>query len=404
MSVVSIFSGAYCWGDEIARDVARGLGCQLKDDRWLLAETDWRSRVPEDLREVSIFDHATLYAESPQLRDQVVGRLRLGLARMLAQDNLVYLGFGAHLIPPTVSHALSVCLIADHRHRLKQAMHSSDLDKSRAEAVIQEADQRAQRWAAYLYGREAWSSELYDILIPMGKQDRSRAVRLILEHARSVLLMPTSDSHQAVADFQLSARVEVELADQGHPTRDLRLEVSQGGVTIRCIGGAVMTEKDKEEMLRLAGGVEGVDPARLAIQSGPERPPSTGEGQMPSKIFLVDDEREFVETLSERLSMRQVSSVVAHSGEQALRLVEEDTPEVMLLDLRMPSMDGVEVLRRVKKDHPALEVIILTGHGSESEREMCMELGAFAFLHKPVDMDTLQQTMREAYVKIKAGR
>jgi CheY-like chemotaxis protein len=167
-----------------------------------------------------------------------------------------------------------------------------------------------------------------------------------------------------------------------------------------------MTEKEEQDITRLASQVEGVDPSRLKVQAGRRHEGGLGpaDSQMPSKVFLVDDEREYVETLSERLLMRQVSSVVVHSGEQALKLVEEDVPEVMVLDLRMPGMDGVEVLRRVKKDHPALEIIILTGHGSESDRDLCLELGAFAFLQKPVDMETLQQTMCQAYVKIKAGR
>ncbi|MBI4797607.1 MAG: response regulator, partial [Desulfarculus sp.] len=123
---------------------------------------------------------------------------------------------------------------------------------------------------------------------------------------------------------------------------------------------------------------------------------------MPPKVFLVDDEQEFVQTLSERLRLRQISSVVAHDGHQALQLARESEPDVMVLDLKMPGMDGIEVLRRIKRDHPAVEVIILTGHGSPADRERCLALGAFAFLKKPVDMETLQQTMGQAYKKIKA--
>jgi CheY-like chemotaxis protein len=378
----------------------------LIDDAALLTHTDWRSLIPRASQSVAIFDHPTQYAELPQEKARLVSRLKLGMGSLLGQDNLVYWGYGAHLIPPSISHVLSVCLIADHHHRLAQALRSEGIDEGQAEALIQAADLRAQRWVGYLHGREAWSSDLYDILIPMGKQDRTRAVKLILEHARSVLLMPTLDSHQAVADFQLSAQIEASLAEHGQPTRNLRLEVKQNRITIRKNGEALMTEKEEQDITRLASQVEGVDPSRLKVQAGRRHEGGLGpaDSQMPSKVFLVDDEREYVETLSERLLMRQVSSVVVHSGEQALKLVEEDVPEVMVLDLRMPGMDGVEVLRRVKKDHPALEIIILTGHGSESDRDLCLELGAFAFLQKPVDMETLQQTMCQAYVKIKAGR
>ncbi len=118
-------------------------------------------------------------------------------------------------------------------------------------------------------------------------------------------------------------------------------------------------------------------------------------------MLLVDDEREFVQTLSERLLMRDMGSAVAYDGESALQLVCEDEPEVMILDLKMPGIDGIEVLRRVKKTRPEIEVIILTGHGSEDDRKVCMELGAFAYLHKPVDIAVLTETLQNANEKIK---
>jgi len=73
---------------------------------------------------------------------------------------------------------------------------------------------------------------------------------------------------------------------------------------------------------------------------------------------------------------------------------------VMVLDLKMPGIDGIEVLRRAKRDQPKIEIIILTGHGSDREREIALELGAFAYLQKPVDIDILAQTMKGAYRKI----
>ena len=119
-------------------------------------------------------------------------------------------------------------------------------------------------------------------------------------------------------------------------------------------------------------------------------------------MLLVDDEREFVETLSERLLMRDIGSAVVYDGEEALRLVSEDEPEVVVLDLKMPGIDGIEVLRRLKQDYPLVEVIILTGHGSEKDRDLCMQLGAFAYLEKPVEIEELSATMQKAYDKIKS--
>ena len=79
-------------------------------------------------------------------------------------------------------------------------------------------------------------------------------------------------------------------------------------------------------------------------------------------------------------------------------------PEVMVLDLKMPGIDGMEVLRRVKRTHPRTEVIILTGHGSDAEEVLAGELGAFAYLRKPVDIEVLTKTMKAAYHRLEEAR
>ena len=117
------------------------------------------------------------------------------------------------------------------------------------------------------------------------------------------------------------------------------------------------------------------------------------------KVLMVDDEEDFVNTLAERMRMRDLSPDLALSGEQALQRVEDDVPDVMVLDLKMPGIDGMEVLRRVRKAYPQVQVVILTGHGSEKDEAEARRLGAFAYLQKPVDMEKLVKTMREAYKK-----
>lgn len=117
------------------------------------------------------------------------------------------------------------------------------------------------------------------------------------------------------------------------------------------------------------------------------------------KILLVDDEKEFVETLAERMKMRDLPSDVALDGEQALQMLEEETPDVIVLDLKMPGIDGMEVLRRVKKAYPDVQVIMLTGHGSEKDEEEARRLGAFEYLQKPTGVDRIVQTIKRAFKK-----
>ena len=114
------------------------------------------------------------------------------------------------------------------------------------------------------------------------------------------------------------------------------------------------------------------------------------------KILLVDDEKQFVDTLAERLAMRGFSARVAYDGPQALKAVEEPI-DVIVLDLRMPGMDGFEVLRSVKKSNPQVQVIILTGHGGDAEEQTAYRMGAYNFLKKPMDIDELLNSIRMAY-------
>ena len=120
---------------------------------------------------------------------------------------------------------------------------------------------------------------------------------------------------------------------------------------------------------------------------------------MKFNLLLVDDEKEFVSTLAERLQMRGIQPQVAFSGEEALEMLKRNVPDVMVLDLKMPGIDGLEVLRRVKKRHPRVQVIILTGHGSERDEAAARRLGAFDHLQKPVDLNDLVQVMGQAFAE-----
>jgi DNA-binding NtrC family response regulator len=121
-------------------------------------------------------------------------------------------------------------------------------------------------------------------------------------------------------------------------------------------------------------------------------------------VLLVDDEREFVSTLAERMQIRGLVPEVAFSGEEALEILENRVPDVMVLDLKMPGIDGLEVLRRVKKRYPQVQVIILTGHGSERDETAARRLGAFDHLQKPVDINDLVRVMQQAFEQKLATR
>ncbi len=117
------------------------------------------------------------------------------------------------------------------------------------------------------------------------------------------------------------------------------------------------------------------------------------------KVLIVDNEMDFASTLAERLRLRKIEAETAFSGQEGLAAVSVFHPDVMILDLRMPDMSGLDVLARVKALDPAIEVILLTGHGSFEDGIAGMELGAFDYLVKPIDLVLLMEKITEACQK-----
>lgn len=115
------------------------------------------------------------------------------------------------------------------------------------------------------------------------------------------------------------------------------------------------------------------------------------------KVLLIDDEKEFVETLSERIRMRDHDPEVALNGEEALKRIQDRKPDVVILDLKMPGMDGMEVLRRIRDAYPDVPVIMLTGHGSDTDEREARKLGVFEYLNKPIDIKELTKNIKKAY-------
>jgi len=116
-------------------------------------------------------------------------------------------------------------------------------------------------------------------------------------------------------------------------------------------------------------------------------------------VLVVDDEKDFLDVLTKRLRKRKLNLSVAYSGEEAIQIVGSVPLDVVVLDMRMPGMDGLETLREIKKIRPAIEVIMLTGHANVETAVEGMELGAFDYLMKPVDFDELLYKLQDAYKK-----
>jgi len=117
-------------------------------------------------------------------------------------------------------------------------------------------------------------------------------------------------------------------------------------------------------------------------------------------VLLVDDEVPFVETMTKRLAKRDLQVISAFSGNEALEKLKEISDiEVVILDVKMPGMDGIETLREIKRNFPLTEVIMLTGHATVETGIEGMKLGAFDYLMKPCDIENLLVKVKESAAK-----
>jgi len=114
------------------------------------------------------------------------------------------------------------------------------------------------------------------------------------------------------------------------------------------------------------------------------------------KLLFVDDEDELVSALVERLEIRGVDAVGVTSGDQALEQLREREFDAVIMDVKMPGLGGLEALRTISRRYPDVKVILLTGHGSAEDSEIGRRLGAVAYLQKPVDLEDLLATVRQA--------
>jgi two-component system, OmpR family, response regulator CpxR len=404
MSVITFVSAAFCNDAAVIEEILGQSDYRVLGLEEILSEAVAASGLSEAKLMAAFSAKTSVFNRFTHEKERSVGHLRLALANVLQQDKLIISGPVAFLVPEKITYVLRVGLVAERAFRVGEAVRLSKLSEKTA---LQQIRHQEEDLAALLKmvgrGEDPWDAGLYDIIIPMDKTSPGEAAGLIVEKAGSNVVAMTDHSRDILEDFRLAARVEVELAQQGH---NVAVDAQSGAITLTINKNVLMLSRLEEDLKSIAGKVSGVKSVATRVGEGFHQADiyRRYDFEVPAKVLLVDDERDFVQTLSERLIMRDMGSAVAYDGESALTMIRDEEPEVMILDLRMPGIDGMEVLRQVKTTNPDIEVIVLTGHGTEKDRELCMELGAFAFLHKPVDIGVLSRTLMEANDRVQGKK
>jgi len=401
MPIISMFSGSFCEEGPVVQEVIARTGYRHIIDNEIVAEASRRSGLTESKIKRSFTSRTSVFNNFTHEKERSIAYIKLVVADMIAADDVLMTCFSGQLIPKTISHILRVCLIAPIKHRIAAASRQQGVSEKEAAKLVLKREEDCTHWIDSLFGTgDPWDAALYDIVLPIDKMAPEDAAALIADYAGKDVVKTTAASKQALEDFRLAAQTEVAMINAGHM---VDVSAMNGVVTLTINKHVLMLNRLREELKSIAEPIAGVKSVETKIGKAFHKTDiyRKHDFEMPSKVLLVDDEREFVQTLSERLTMRDMGSAVAYDGESALKLIKEDEPEVIIVDLKMPGVDGLEVLRKVKETRPEIEVIILTGHGHEEDRQLCMELGAFAYLQKPLDINVLSETIQKANKKIR---
>ncbi len=403
MSILTVFTGIYCNEELSIKEILNKTGYKYLTDSNIVSKVSRLSDIPESKVLKAFSAKASVFNQFTREKERSIAYLKLAVAETLTEDNILINGFTSLLIPTGIAHVLRVCLIADMKYRVSIAS-SSGMSENEASKMIHKSDEDKISWTKSILEKDdPWDVSIYDMVLPTDKMTPEGIADLVGKTLERDILKASPDTGKAVQDFILASRVETALAKEGHI---VTAEADAGAVTLTINKKVLMLKRLEEELQSITSKIPGVKSVTTKVgkkfyQADVYR---KYDLEMPSKLLLVDDERQFAQTLSERLRLREIGSVIAYDGESALDMIREEEPDVMILDLKMPGIDGIEVLKRVKQTNPLIEVIILTGHGSEADKELCMQLGAFAYLEKPVDVNVLSETIQKANEKIKQSR
>jgi len=403
MSVLSITNGLFADSEKIIKMIARQLNCKIITDEHIIEKTHQEYSIKLTSLQKVTATKQIVFNDFTHEKEKCIAALKKTLAGFIQEGNCIFHGLMGHLIPKEVTHIMKILIIAEKKQRIQNAMSNNNLSEKEATKEIYNSDKLAFLWTSFLFQKKAWDNSLYDIIIPSKTLDVEESVNLVSKHLKK----PPFDDEGLIKlealDFKLASEVESALSEIG---QGLLIKSKNSNIDVTIDKKVMMLTKFQQKIVQTAQTIKGVKSVETKIGKNYYKGNIVRnyEFETPLRVLLVDDEKEFVQTLSHRLRMRQFASEIAYNGQEALDFTDREDTEVILLDLKMPGIDGIEVLKKIKKSKPHIEVIILTGHGSEQDRKICMESGAFAYLHKPADIEIITETMKKAYEKIEATR
>ena len=403
MSILTITSGLYSNAGEVASRLSEKLNSKIITDADIIEKTHQDNDINLSTLQKVVESKPLAFNDFSHEKEKCLASIIKSIFEYACLGDCIFLGILGHLIPSEISHAMRVLIITDKKTRTQNGITLHGLSEKEALKNIEQSDKVAALWTNDLFRKKAWDESLYDIVIPTDKLDAEASVNLIIKHIEKLLSNKEDLIKKEMLDFKLISEVDLALSEIG---QGLLTRIDGGNVIVTIDKKVMMLARLQQKIVTVVQKIPGVKSVETKIGKNYYKGNiiRNYEFETPLRILLVDDEKEFVQTLSERLKMRQFTSEIAYNGQEALDFTDQEETEVMVLDLKMPGIDGFEVLKKIKQTKPDIEVIILTGHGTEKDRQTCMDMGAFAYLQKPADIDIITDTMKRAYEKIASRR
>jgi len=400
MSSISLFPCSYTASESVVEELSKQLELKVYTDEDLINDTAQKfGRDTGELKKM-LYQKTSVFNKFTLEKNKVVNEFRIVLLEHLRSGSAFLLyGFLASLVDPRATEILRVLVVDTKEGRIKRAA-SEGVSEESAKKEIRKHDISAFSWTEFLFKQEAYHKQLYDLVIPVNGKSPEDIGDTIQKYFHKTSVLSTSESQQKIKDLAAEAEIVRRLLRHGH---NVPVAVEGDVATVTVPNVTIDFNDTAGQIKELALQEEAIHEVKVNKVKDPNESIYRRQRfDLPSKVLFVDDEREFVETVSHRLVSRDVGTYGVYSGDEALQIIQEDNPEVMVLDLKMPGMHGIEVLRRTKELAPDIEVIILTGHGTVKDENECMALGAFAYLNKPVDIQKLSSTIQAAHEKVRA--
>lgn len=256
MSIVSIFNGIFCREKHLIDSLIQKTGCAHIKDADIVSKASSLSKMPKNKIEKTFSTKTSMFNKVTHEKERSLAYLKLALAEMLYEKDIIIEGFATHLIPKHVTHALRVCIIADIKFRLSVAEKENGLKEQEALKLIQKKDEESTIWVNMLHKvHDPWNSSLYDIVASSNKMSEGELIDLIVESLNNNALKANKLSQKAIDDFKLSAEVEIALAKQGYI---LGVDSHDGNVTLTIHKHVLMLSRLEEELKTIVSVLPGV--------------------------------------------------------------------------------------------------------------------------------------------------